>query len=157
MPKLCENISCGYPVFAKKFCKNHQHLRTDKKVKSLKRTPIRKVSKKQNTSTVRRERISQRNKDWEFYISIWDERLHICENCSCSLGSEPLTIFFDHILEKSKHPALRYEKNNIWLLCWECHTNKTNGLYSLLMLDKLVKTSTNFGITIHFIDYKRAA
>lgn len=78
-----------------------------------------------------------REKDHDFYNEIWDERPHVCGNCGQFLGNEPLTLFFDHILEKSKYPEYRHNKDNIWLLCWQCHTNKTNGIYSNVMKDKI--------------------
>lgn len=75
--------------------------------------------------------------DHEFYQSIWDIRPHYCCNCGDYLGSECKTIYCDHILEKSKYPEFRYEPDNIWLLCWTCHTNKTNGIYSEVMVNMI--------------------
>lgn len=66
-------------------------------------------------------------KDKDFYLEIWKEREHICESCGVHLSSEPLTIYFDHLLEKSKYPELRHEKANILLVCLECHDKKTRG------------------------------
>lgn len=45
--KICSVEGCSYPVWAKKLCKYHQNLRTDKKPNQIKKTPIAKVSKKQ--------------------------------------------------------------------------------------------------------------
>lgn len=81
-----------------------------------------------------------KQKDHEFYNGIWEKRPHVCGNCNAFLGNEPLTIYFDHILEKSKYPEYRYNENNIWLLCWNCHTNKTNGIYSDKMREVIVST-----------------
>lgn len=79
-------------------------------------------------------------KDHEFYNEIWNERPHVCGNCGHFLGQEPRTIYFDHILEKSKYPEYRHTKENIWLLCWDCHTNKTNGIYSDTMKSVIKET-----------------
>ena len=70
--------------------------------------------------------------DMSFYLSIWMERPHKCYNCDKDLGIKPLTLYFDHILEKGspKYEHLRYEKDNICLLCWDCHGTKTNGILS---------------------------
>lgn len=47
MPKICKADGCTWNVFGKGYCLNHQYLRTDKKPKQIKRTPIKKLSSKQ--------------------------------------------------------------------------------------------------------------
>lgn len=86
---------------------------------SLKRQSLKKKANKENEKEIR-------YKDLAFYAKIWISRPHRCVNCDKYLGFEPLTIFFDHILEKSKYPELRWEESNIQLLCFECHQIKTN-------------------------------
>ena len=64
----------------------------------------------------------------DFFLQIWRKsNIHTCENCGKWLGKEPLSYMFDHVLEKSKYPELKYEEENIMLLCLECHDNKTRG------------------------------
>lgn len=118
--KPCSQYGCGRPRFAKGLCKAHQSLRTDGKApkalkKSTTKSRVKKDLKKALWPT-----------DAAFYFEIWMERPHICENCSCDLGNKPLSLYFDHILEKGnpKYAHLRHEKGNISLLCWDCHTNK---------------------------------
>jgi len=79
------------------------------------------------------------------FLSIWNKRSHKCENCNKSLGNEPLSYMFDHILEKSKYPELKLEENNIWLLCLECHDNKTRSNLSKKMEKKIKIISKKFG------------
>lgn len=67
------------------------------------------------------------NKMRDFFLSIWSKRRHYCESCGKWLGNEPLSYMFDHLLEKSRYPNLKYEEDNIALVCLDCHTNKTNG------------------------------
>lgn len=67
------------------------------------------------------------NKQFEMFYNIWSKRRHYCESCGLWLGNEPLSIFFDHLLEKSKYPEFALVENNIYLCCGECHTKKTNG------------------------------
>lgn len=55
------------------------------------------------------------------FIEIWNERNHICSNCKIHLGNEPKTFYFSHIKPKGKYPELRLDKNNIQLLCYDCH------------------------------------
>lgn len=85
------------------------------------------------------------DKDELFYKSIWNERKHYCQNCGKFLGDDFYKIILDkngeskkiiinlfryaHIIPKSIYPFLRHYKNNIYLLCLECHTlfdNSTN-------------------------------
>lgn len=47
MPKQCKAEGCSWDVWGKGYCKSHQYMRTDKKPKPLKRTPIKKRSSKQ--------------------------------------------------------------------------------------------------------------
>lgn len=57
----------------------------------------------------------------ELFFEIWNERIHICSNCKIHLGNEAKTFHFSHIKPKSTHPELRLNKNNIQLLCYDCH------------------------------------
>lgn len=82
----------------------------------------------------------------QFFLSIWKKRPHRCENCDIYLGSEPLSYMFDHVLEKSKYPDLRYEEENICILCLDCHSNKTNCNLNDFMKEKIKKTRYKFGI-----------
>jgi 5-methylcytosine-specific restriction endonuclease McrA len=102
-------------------------------VTSLNRTPL-----KKSTGTLKRkapdkqtvhERKAQSAKDWAFYESIWVNRSHTCEvhDGYKFLGYEPKKYMFDHLIEKSTHPELRYEPENIALVCSDCHSSKTNG------------------------------
>ena len=81
----------------------------------------------------------------EFFISIWNKKPHICENCGKWLGNEPLSYMFDHLLEKSKHPELKYEEDNIMITCLECHENKTNGFLSEIVNKKIINIRKKFG------------
>ena len=81
----------------------------------------------------------------EMFLNIWKKRTHRCENCDVHLGSEPLSYMFDHVLEKSKYPDLRYEEENICMLCLDCHSDKTNCKLSDFMKEKIKKVKEIFG------------
>jgi len=81
----------------------------------------------------------------DFFLSIWKKRAHRCENCDIHLGSEPLSYMFDHVLEKSKYPDLKYEEENICILCLDCHSDKTNCKLSDFMKEKIKKVKEIFG------------
>ena len=81
----------------------------------------------------------------EFFRTIWNKRKkHDCENCGKWLGSEPLSYMFDHLLEKSKHPELKFEEDNIMLVCLECHDNKTRGFLTDLVSAKIEELKKRF-------------
>lgn len=71
--------------------------------------------------------VEQKEKDREFYNKIWASRPHRCVVCNAPLGSEMKTAYMDHLLEKSVYPELRYEEDNIAIVCLDCHGCKTNG------------------------------
>lgn len=74
----------------------------------------------------------------EFFLQVWKNRKqHDCENCGKWLGNEPLSYMFDHLLEKSKYPELKYKEDNIMLVCLECHDNKTRGFLTDLVRGKI--------------------
>jgi len=74
----------------------------------------------------------------EFFLQVWKNRKqHDCENCGKWLGKEPLSYMFDHLLEKSKFPELKFEEDNIMLVCLECHDNKTRGFLTDLVRGKI--------------------
>jgi len=57
----------------------------------------------------------------KIFKEIWEEREHRCINCLCHLGDEARVHYFSHIKSKGAYPELRLDKNNIQLLCMECH------------------------------------
>jgi hypothetical protein len=53
---------------------------------------------------------------------------------------------FDHLLEKSKHPELKYEKENIILVTFEEHEKKTNGFPDEKHKELIEVAKQKFGI-----------
>ena len=70
---------------------------------------------------------SVREKDWALYLEIWNKRPHIdFETCEPILG-EPLTLYFHHVLLKSKYPQYRHKSWNIVLVNWNSHAQADQG------------------------------
>lgn len=69
----------------------------------------------------------EQEKMWEFFLYIWKKRPHFSDVSGAPLGNSPFSYNFDHLLEKSKWPELKYEERNIALVTFEEHTLKTNG------------------------------
>lgn len=94
------------------------------------------------------EKQEQFEADREFYVEIWNERPHVCEETGEALGNEPLIWMFDHVLEKGrpKYAHLRYEKQNIQLLSLVAHARKTNGYITDYQRNKIESTRKHFGL-----------
>lgn len=60
-------------------------------------------------------------------MKIWNSREHKCQVCGKWLGREPLSLYFEHLIEKKPHPELRHVEENLLLVCSDCHHKKTNG------------------------------
>lgn len=77
------------------------------------------------------EEIQKNNEEregmWNFFLEIWNERKHYCEVTGKWLGNTPKTYMFDHLIEKSAYPELKYEKDNIILCDGDIHSQKTMG------------------------------
>ena len=57
----------------------------------------------------------------DFFLELWKKRMHKSEVSGQYLASEPLTVFFHHILPKSKYPEAGLDEENIILLTMEEH------------------------------------
>ena len=63
---------------------------------------------------------------WRVFLDIWMKRRHNSEISGRWLGKEPLTIFFHHILPKSKYKQAMFDEENIILMTWDEHTKVEN-------------------------------
>ena len=116
--KKCINCEKESYIWSKNLCKIcFTRLNPPKKIKYK--------SSKQNLKDVEKKEYT--NKQFKMFFDIWNKRKHYCESCGLWLGNEPLSIFFDHLLEKSIYKEFALLEENIYLCCGECHTKKTNG------------------------------
>jgi hypothetical protein len=83
----------------------------------------------------------------EFFLNVWNIKPHNCEICGKWLGKEPLSYMFDHILTKSKYPAIKFEIDNIMMMCLHCHDEKTRGFHSEKTINKIKYLKEKFNIT----------
>jgi hypothetical protein len=72
----------------------------------------------------------------EFFLRIWKKRKHYSEVSGAFLGHTPLSIFFHHLLPKSKYPDLRFEEENIILLTGDEHTSVEMNMYKYEEINK---------------------
>lgn len=106
--KICKY--CSSKVFSKGLCLYHDKVYNPNKYKL-------KVSKPSATKQKARKATGEK----DLFLEIWKERKHICVNCKTYLGEEPLVHYFSHIKGKGAYPELRLDKDNIQLLCRDCH------------------------------------
>ena len=97
-------------------------------------------------TSIRKEQRNTKELDHKFYQKVWALRPHFCSNpdCNKNLGNTPYTYYFDHILEKGSalYKHLRYELDNICILCIQCHTNKDKIPF---LVELRLKTLAKFG------------
>jgi hypothetical protein len=64
-----------------------------------------------------------------FMIEIWNEKKHYSEVSNIWLGNEISSVFFHHILPKSKFKEAAFDKENIILLTFDEHTQVETDIY----------------------------
>lgn len=114
--KLCKEAGCKMRVWSNGLCKNH-----------IPRKPLK--ANKGLTASVKERNTEDIFRMQELFLDIWKTRPHKSEVSGISLGKEPLSVFFHHILPKEKYPQAKYDEHNIILLTLDEHTNVENDMY----------------------------
>jgi len=65
----------------------------------------------------------------EFFLQLWKKLPHYSMFSGKYLGSEPLTVFFHHILPKEKYPQAMFDEENIVFLTFEEHDQVEMDIY----------------------------
>ena len=73
--------------------------------------------------------IEEKSSMREMFLKIWKQRPHKSEISGERLGTEPLSIFFHHILPKEKYKEAMLDEENIILLTLDEHANVENDIY----------------------------
>ena len=89
------------------------------------RKPMLTTTKNYSNKLIIEEKSSMR----EMFLKIWKRRLHKSEISGERLGTEPLSIFFHHILPKEKYNQAALDEENIILMTLEEHSNVENDIY----------------------------
>lgn len=88
----------------------------------FKHKPRKRIATQNLTKSVKKERVIRDISEMqEFFLQIWRKKLHYSEVSMDYLGKEPLSVFFHHILPKSKYPESGLDEENIILLTMEEH------------------------------------
>jgi len=143
--KLCKEPRCqSWAGFAKKgYCNYHYAIQLRRKPKKT----IRAISVKQKLKMER---------DREVWMEIWNERPHICENAYCRkpLGSFltskglPISHLFSHRRSKGAAPHLRYDKENIDLICPACHREYEFGDRERILIRPVIDNKKRHAISM---------
>ena len=86
------------------------------------RAPL-KRGKIPSKSKVSKNSVEKNQQMKDFFLDIWREKSHYSEISGQFLGNVPKTLYFHHLLLKSKHPEAMYDRENIVLLTAEEHSN----------------------------------
>ena len=128
---VCDGCERTTPVNSKHLCLDCQYFKTHGQTRfeailEKKKEQINKVviKKKKSLKTIKKPKESE----YDVFLEIWNEREHTCSNCKADLEKyvdqetgNPSAIIFSHIRGKGAAPELRRDKNNIELLCPDCH------------------------------------
>lgn len=63
---------------------------------------------------------------FSFFMDVWHRRRHYSEVSGRWLGKEALSVYFHHILAKSKYPNAIFDEDNIILLTFDEHQKVEN-------------------------------
>lgn len=115
--KKCKHKGCKNPVWSGGLCQNHIGRKPLKKYHKM--PMVRQFSSKEKAKAI--EKLERVYKQKTFFVDIWNKRKHVSEVSGTWLGNEPRTIYFHHILPKSKFKQGEFDEENIILLTWEEH------------------------------------
>ena len=82
------------------------------------------------------------------WILEWRGCFHQCENCGTVIYGEDKTLYHHHLLEKgiARYEHLKYEIDNLMLLCEPCHTRTSNGYPGEKVIERTNQAHKQFGV-----------
>lgn len=124
-------IVCGKNADSK-YCFRHKPRKAFKKTGTLRKAKVstRDIVMMTDRNAAKRLEMSL------FFVALWEKRPHISEISGTYLGKEPLSVYFHHILAKSKYPELALKEDNIILLTLEEHDNVEMDMYKYPEVNK---------------------
>lgn len=85
------------------------------------------MKSKQDKDRIREEKKKMTQIMFSLFMDIWHKRKHVSEISGKWLGKEALSVFFHHILPKSKYQNATFDEENIILLTFDEHTMVENN------------------------------
>ena len=89
------------------------------------RKPMLTTAKNYSNKLIIEEKSSMR----EMFLRVWKQRPHKSEISGERLGTQPLSIFFHHILPKEKYNQAALDEENIILMTLDEHSNVESNIY----------------------------
>lgn len=123
--KVCKTCDTEQYIWKNGNCKTCSSKLNTAKVIKKSYSPIKKYSTKGLEK--KKEKAEYTEKQFELFKKHWDLKPHYCESCNKWLGTENNLCFHDHLIEKSKRKDIALDINNLFLVCFDCHSLKTNG------------------------------
>lgn len=106
-----------------------------------------KLGRRKLTEEEKMDNKLEAEKMWNFFLYLWEKiKVKRCWACKKPIYGECLSIYFDHLLEKSVYEELKYEEENIFFCCGDCHTRKGNGFPHPVHAEAIEKAKQRFGI-----------
>lgn len=139
--KQCKEEGCEFPAWSKGKCRIHMEAKPPK----LKSTRYIKQSG------------YDKEKMFALYDLHWDTHPDKkCESCGKQLYGENLTLYHDHLLEKSVYPQYAYDLDNLFLCCSKCHSAKSMKNPTPTHLKAIKKAYEERNITLDERSVKRS-
>lgn len=65
----------------------------------------------------------------EWMLGMWEDmpQPRRCKSCNTRIYGAFKSMYFDHLLDKSKYPEYDVKESNIYFCCAQCHWLKNNG------------------------------
>lgn len=92
------------------------------------------------------ENKAEKEKMWALFEEVFKERGPYSQIDGTYLGNEVRSYMVDHLIEKSAHPELKYEKENLFLVTFDQHQRKTLGFPDSIHKEAIQKAKQRFGI-----------
>lgn len=92
-----------------------------------KKTSIKQISEKQKEKNITKKEDTKILHNW--FNSLWETlpSNRSCTICDVAITGENLSVYWDHLVEKSRYPQFALDKENICFCCATCHAMKTGG------------------------------
>lgn len=136
---------CGAPAESE-YCFKHKNRKPLAKTGGFK-TSGKKLGRKKKIEAMILEEKLEREKMWAFYEYLWNKiKVKKCWACGVPIYGEISSIYFDHLLEKQTYEELKYEEENIFFCCADCHNRKGNGYPHPVHAEAIEKAKQRFAI-----------
>lgn len=89
------------------------------------------IKRKEKTQEQKEKDREEGARMWFFFSLLWSKlpKDKFCSSCGTPIWGENKSYYWDHLLEwkKDEYAHLKYEEENMYFCCGDCHTKKTNG------------------------------